>query len=72
VATVDETRERLRAEGRPWFECRGCGRPLDRHSRRKHPDAGIHEYLCAHTARGVFEPRTFPELDYTPTRGLHA
>lgn len=68
--SVDELRERLRADGRFWGDCR-CGQPLDRHSRRTIPNTGGHEYVCALTASGRFEPLTLPELDYDPQKGLH-
>lgn len=68
--SVDELREQPRADGRFWGDCR-CGRPLDRHSRRKVPNAGIEEYTCGLTDSGRYEPVTLPELDYTPARGLH-
>lgn len=68
--SVEETRVRLQAEGRFWGDCL-CGRPLDRHSRRKVPNAGLDEYVCVARDSGRFEPRTFPELDYNPQAGLH-
>lgn len=70
VDVVAELRERLRAEGRFWGDCR-CGKPLDRHSRHKIPNAGIEEYLCVDTVSKRFEPVTLPELDYNPQKGLH-
>lgn len=65
-----ELRERLIAAVRPWWVCR-CGRMMDRHSRRKVPNAGIEEYVCGATSSGRFEPLTMPELDYNPQAGLH-
>jgi hypothetical protein len=67
---LDALRDRLRSEGRFWGDCR-CGRPLDRHSRRQIPNAGISEYVCAETDSGRYEPVTLPELDWTPGNGVH-
>lgn len=65
-----ELRLALHAEGRDWWVCR-CGRPLDKHSRRKVPNAGIDEYTCADTVSGVFESETLPELAYVCGKGVH-
>jgi hypothetical protein len=49
--------------------CR-CGRPLDRHSRRVVPNAGVREYVCGRTRSLRFESATLPALEFDPEKGL--
>lgn len=49
--------------------CR-CGRPLDRHSRRVVPNAGVREYVCGLTRSQRFESATLPAFEFDPNNGL--
>ena len=61
-------RAQLRAEVHGWWICE-CGRALCEHSRRKVPNAGVDEYICADTKSGRFET-TLSGFTYEPGKGL--
>lgn len=69
AADVRQVDLELRQKGLFWGDCK-CGRPLDRHSRRKVPNAGSDEYACGDTKSGRFESETIPHLQYEPGKGL--
>lgn len=63
-----EARAAIRDDVRGWWVCE-CGRTLDKHGKRKVPNAGMDEYVCADAASGRFTS-SLPGYEFEPGKGL--